>query len=935
VHITRLAYADEASIRLLVTPDGAGELVAGEENGTLPAGENADLKWTITVLQGARISCQVLSSQGSLLGGDSLDVAGGPTPVPTLDGAGLLQADRTATRAPSAPTAMISISYALCFRGETGSATYPCRNAYYELWKLAGGIESKVRSGYADGNGLISLTNVASGNLSLRFYANDGSTCKVDAGGVIGTVYGWTSGYGEILVNEDFTLTVDDSNRGVWAAYSTVQDGYNWLKTETGWSRSQVRVQWPVGDWPQSNGNNIFLTNVGSYANSIWGREVVLHEYAHCIQYALPGGWPPWSWGGSHYIYTESDRGFALLEGWAEFFPCAVDDSAEFMGYDLESDQFADVLSNGDWDGEIVEGAVAAIMWDIFDGVSLEDHASYELSGYGDRVDGEFAEFWRIFSTLEPLGMDDVWGEWTTKNVDLWAIFYSSRVNKDVGYPTNPTGADEAPSSDSWSDGMEVTITLTGASDDLSGIWGFHYRWASSASDPTGADFYAGTSITSVLEHDQWVLSVRAVDRSGRVASGWTFFAYYSDAVAPSNPSLVTSDHLISRWSQERTIGMQWSGASDALSGVKGYSVVMDRAPTTLPDSTLDTSSGSGSFIVSDGLWYFHLRTVDNANNWAATAVHMGPFWIDNGDPDLSASLTGALGLGGFYVGPVAVTISAHDAGSGVDEVEYREGSDPWTEYAGSMIVTGDGAHHIEVRVTDLAGNGDSLEFELHIDTTRPTAPSSYDSTIAVGEWNNGAATNISWSGMEDEGGILGFSYLLSEDPIALPDELVDATFSSLDEMALPEGAWYLNVRSADRAGHFSAQALSIGPFLIDRAAPSTSLLAMEPVPESGWYTGPVAFALSASDALSGVQVIEMRVDGGEWMTMTGNFTFSQEGGHTLEHRSRDLAGNFAPIVSYDLAIDMTPPAPPLAFLSSLALGHYLSSNQTMLSWRG
>jgi hypothetical protein len=31
---------------------------------------------------------------------------------------------------------------------------------------------------------------------------------------------------------------------------------------------------------------------------------------------------------------------------------------------------------------------------------------------------------------------------------------------------------------------------------------------------------------------------------------------------------------------------------------------------------------------LSDGIWYFHIRSVDNAGNWSNAAAHLGPFYI-------------------------------------------------------------------------------------------------------------------------------------------------------------------------------------------------------------------------------------------------------------------------------------------------------------------
>ncbi|MEI6796270.1 MAG: hypothetical protein WCK39_05340, partial [Methanomassiliicoccales archaeon] len=817
--------------------------------------------------------------------------------------------------APAAPAATIDLTYSLRYLGETGSTTYPCRYAYYELWRQDGS-EVKVRSGYADSNGAVSLSGVASGNLKLIFWTNDGTTCRVDNGA---TIYSWNSGYTSITSSGAYTLTATDANRGAWSAYSVLQDGYYWLKDRTGWSRSAVSISWPVESWPHSHGNEIDLVDAGRY--TIWDRGVVLHEYAHCIQYVLPGGWPSGSGPNPHYIWSESSLGFALLEGWAEFLPAAVDDAPNYFGTDLEDYPFADHMTSGNWDGAIVEGAVAAILWDIYDGASTADHTSYDISSYGDQVDNEFDQFWSIFSTARPTGITSIWSNWPSPGPDLWAIFYYSRINMDTQNPTNPTGTATQPSYSDWVEGMEVTVTLQGATDGVSGIWGYHYLWSSSPTDPTDQEFSVDESIVSLFDPAQGVLSVRTLDRAGRAASTWTSFIFYMDSTPPANPTSITSDHAVSEWSKVSDIIMQWSGATDVGSGVNGYSVLFDNAPNTLPDTRSDTVASSYSTHLADGTWYFHIRTVDNVGNWA---------------PTLTARATGDLWSGTMFLGPVTISISAEDANSGVDRIEYREGAGIWTRYSGPLLRSMEASYLIEARTMDLAGNlGATTAVAFSIDMTPPEAPIGYATTVLVGPWSNALSTDLNWWGANDAIGILGYSYVLTTDPSIFPDGSVDVTGAALIGLPLPEGIWYLNLCTVDGAGHVSVTALSMGPFRVDRTPPETAVAVLGPIPQSGWYTGPVECSVMTQDLLSGISATELRMDGGEWVPCQDPFVIYSEGSHLIEYRSIDNAGNVEDIASLTIAIDLTPPGPPQSASSSLAPGAWVNVNASSLSWTG
>jgi hypothetical protein len=114
--------------------------------------------------------------------------------------------------------------------------------------------------------------------------------------------------------------------------------------------------------------------------------------------------------------------------------------------------------------------------------------------------------------------------------------------------------------------------------------------------------------------------------------------------------------------------------AGDTQSGVDGYSYVFDRDPDTIPDTVKDVEESAtviSSGHLASGIWYFHLRTVDNAGNWS-TAVHLGPFQIDHTKP--SSLRIGRLAAFQRSV-RFALTWSGLDAHSGIRifDVRFRE----------------------------------------------------------------------------------------------------------------------------------------------------------------------------------------------------------------------------------------------------------------------
>ncbi|MGD0818307.1 MAG: hypothetical protein ABR986_07920, partial [Methanomassiliicoccales archaeon] len=388
---------------------------------------------------------------------------------------------QTTLSAPAA-SSTLALTFIWTYKDMTGTVNRPLKFARAELWK-AGSSPSNhsiVSMAYTDATGSVTFSVTNGAALACAVFADDGTSVKVTDGTTQDSIYYDWTGFSDYSssTSKSYPIPATNSERGAYEAMESVRAGYIWLLQTTGWHRSVVDVNWPVETWPHSHGDSIDIPDIGQWSDSIWQRSVLLHEYGHCIQYESRGGSFPPSRGTDpdpHYIYSTSTEGFALLEGWAEFFECAVDNNplAADPSYSLESVTFADHESYGNWDGAIVEGAVASVFWDMFDGASASDYPSWDSGQSGDAIVNGFTILWDIMLNDKPDSIGDIWFHWPQKTTDLQAIFYHARIQHDLGKPVTNATMSGSSGLAGWYR-SNVTVMLDAI--DPQGISSTHYR---------------------------------------------------------------------------------------------------------------------------------------------------------------------------------------------------------------------------------------------------------------------------------------------------------------------------------------------------------------------------------------------------------------------------------------------------------------------------
>jgi len=218
-----------------------------------------------------------------------------------------------------------------------------------------------------------------------------------------------------------------------------------WFQEATAWSRSQITVVYPSWLPTSELFNLIFLReDYGEDRVEDSALFTAAHEYGHTVHSAAYNGLPGFT-EKDHTYNTETDEWTAIVEGWAEFFSSGVTGETwiDNLG-DVEGEYWGDIAGVPFWwgrevgevdawrnengkTGEIVEGAVAATFWDLYDGPDMY------LNGDDDGINGRLLDVWAVFSEDDPTSMWNDDGDETDDFYHCWNARYGqSRMIDEV-----------------------------------------------------------------------------------------------------------------------------------------------------------------------------------------------------------------------------------------------------------------------------------------------------------------------------------------------------------------------------------------------------------------------------------------------------------------------------------------------------------------------
>ncbi|MFG1643230.1 OmpL47-type beta-barrel domain-containing protein [Amycolatopsis sp. NPDC049252] len=246
--------------------------------------------------------------------------------------------------------------------------------------------------------------------------------------------------------------------------------------------------------------------------------------------------------------------------------------------------------------------------------------------------------------------------------------------------------------------------------------------------------------------------------------------------------------------------------ATDADSGVAAVEYKLDDGAWTAYTAPVP--------VTAAGMHMLSYRARDVAGNTSPEGMtHFTVVKSDTTAPVVTASVSGTRDGDGNYVGKAVVTVTASDAGSGVAAVEYRVDGGAWTAYSAPVQVASVGAHTVDYRARDVAGNISAVgtaSFTVVAggDTTAPVVSLTVSGKQS-GDWSYVGQATVTLTAADAESGVDFTEYKV--DSGAWTRYTAPVVVSAL-------GAHAVRFRATDVAGNVSAE--QSGSFTVVAAPP-------------------------------------------------------------------------------------------------------------------
>jgi peptidoglycan/xylan/chitin deacetylase (PgdA/CDA1 family) len=452
----------------------------------------------------------------------------------------------------------------------------------------------------------------------------------------------------------------------------------------------------------------------------------------------------------------------------------------------------------------------------------------------------------------------------------------SRLIQVDTQAPTSSIACDGGACSSGWYGGP-VSVSLS-ATDTGAGVAAI--RYTTDGSDPTVASpTYTGpftVSATTTVKYRAW-------GNDGNVEATNSQLIEI-DTTAPSS-SISCNGSTCSTGTYSAAVTVTLS-ATDTESGVAVIRYTLDGS-----DPTASSTAYSDPISISDTTTVKY-RAWDNAGNFEATntqLVQVVQTVPDTEAPTSSIACNLSVCSSAWYGGPINVTLTAADGGSGVAAIRYTlDGSDPTASspsYNAPFTVSA--TTTVKYRAWDNAGNVEATNSQLiQIDTIAPSSSIRCNGSTCSTGWYKASIT-VTLSATDSQSGVAVIRYTTDG---STPTASSPAYLGSF----VVSGTTTVKYRAWDNAGN--AEATKSQLIRIDVAAPTVAITSPT---DGATVTGTVKITVTASDAGSGVAQVSFYADGvligtakSAPYTLTWNTKKTNVGQHTLFAVAQDVAGN-------------------------------------------
>jgi hypothetical protein len=552
--------------------------------------------------------------------------------------------------------------------------------------------------------------------------------------------------------------------------------------------------------------------------------------------------------------------------------------------------------------------------------------------------------------------MDDgvrYWKVRTKDNDGDWSENSSySKITVDTSAPDDIITFSGTHPEDTWVSNNTPEFNWTIPSD-LSGIAGYSFI-IDHASD-TIPDNVVNTSnnFTSYQNNPDgtWWFHVKAIDNATNI--GVTYhYKIKVDVTPPEAPEVNSSSHPENMWVNVSTVDLKWDIPSD-ISGIAGYSFFLDQNPGTIPDDVINTTSNITIHLIKgNGTFYFHVKAIDNATNIGSTThytikidrvpppvpdirsdTHIEDTYTEHNDPQFNWSVPSDIsGIEGysFILDKGITTIPDNSINSSTNSTSYLD--------------VPDGIWYFHVKARDKAGNwGVADHYKIKIDTALPVAPVVSSTTHVKDQWTNNNAPYFKWEEPSVPIGISGYSWILDDSPLTIPDDIQNDTSNSTSYTNKPDGIWYFHVKAQNTVGnwgdtgHYEIRIDLNGPIITDVSSDTH-------VDDTWANNNQPILRWNVNQDVSGIAGYSYDLDQtptkdpGDFIdgTLTmKSYPTKNDGIWYFHVKAKDNAGNWGTTKHFTVKIDISPPSAPQIKSSTHVEDKWTKNNAPSFNWSG